>query len=166
MLLLVNLRQEMGPFTPLRLLYTTLVVSAGLLTFVPIQQALELPRLAWEGTLGTFLLFYTLAFVPPPTRWLLSLPDMPVYGLLIVALFETTSIITLPFLALLHQRRTRQRVHRIDVQQARRHSYEVGLLATGVVVLAGLRVLTWISALLLLLILVTMELLILSRKKT
>ncbi|MFN8566220.1 MAG: hypothetical protein U0Z44_01595 [Kouleothrix sp.] len=36
---------------------------------------------------GSFLLLYTLAFVPPPTAWLLELPELPVYLLLALGLF-------------------------------------------------------------------------------
>lgn len=165
LVLLVNLRQEVGILTPMRLLFVILVVTAGVLTFAPIQRYLELPRLTFEGTLGTSLLCYTVAFVPPPTDWLFSLPDMPVYGLLLLAVFETVAAIALPFVVLLRRRLIRQRVRRLALPPARRQSYEIGLFAAGVVLFASMRVLTWVSTLLLLLILATTELMILSRRQ-
>src|SRR5215207_8824589 len=67
------------------------LLLAGLLTFVPFQRQLGLPGLALEGIAGSFLLLYTLAFVPPPTAWLLALPDTTVYVLLALGLFWSIS---------------------------------------------------------------------------
>ncbi len=150
---------------PLRLLFYLLVVGAALCTFVPVQRALGLPALAREGTAGCGLLFYTLAFVPPPNDWLFALPDMPVYMLLMVAVFWSSSALVQPFVYVLRQHIVRQRGQRLNPATARRHAHEVGIIAAGVVVLAGLRVLTWISLLLLVLIVMTTELLWLSRGK-
>lgn len=163
LLLLADLRAETHPLAPQRMLFYALVLAAGLLTFVPVQQRMRLPRLALEGVAGTSLLLYTLAFVPPPTDWLLSLPDLPVYGLLIVALFWSAAAIALPFIYALSQRIFKQRARRLDLRRARRQAYEVGTLVASTAVLAGLRVLTWVSLLLLTLILVSAELLFLSR---
>ncbi|NJN67824.1 MAG: hypothetical protein HC884_14505 [Chloroflexaceae bacterium] len=138
---------------------------AGLLTFVPIERRMELPGLAVEGTGGTMLLFYTLALVPPPTGWWLSLPDLPVYGLLMLAVFWSAAATTLPFVHAIRQRVIQQRPRRLNVREAHRQSHEIGFLAASLVVLSGLRVLTVVSFLLLALIVVTSELLILARSE-
>jgi uncharacterized iron-regulated membrane protein len=122
-----------------------------------------LPSLAFEGVGGTALLFYTIAFVPPPTGWLLSLPDLPVYMLLILSLFWTSSAVVLPFVYAAGQRLFKHRARRRDFRRARRQSYEIGLLVACLAVLAALHVLSWVSLLLLVLILVIGELLLLSR---
>jgi hypothetical protein len=163
LLLLGNLHTEPDPLAPQRLLFYTLTLAAGLLTFVPIQYALSLPRLALEGVISTAVLLYTLAFVPPPTGWLLALPDLPVYALFIAALFWSTSAIVLPFVYAAGKRILRQRARRLDVRRARRQAYEVGALVACIALLAALQVLTWISLLLLVLILVMAEMLFLSR---
>ncbi len=46
--------------------------------------------------MGSSLLLYTLAFVPPPTGWLLSLPDTPVYLIFAAALFWSASALAMP----------------------------------------------------------------------
>ncbi|MCG8346210.1 MAG: hypothetical protein MI924_00335 [Chloroflexales bacterium] len=163
LLLLGSLHLERDPLAPQRLLFYVLVLAAGLLTFVPIQRSMELPGLAIQGVGGTALLCYTLAFVPAPNDWLLALPETPVYVLLMTALFWSVSAVALPFIYAAGQRIFQQRARRLDLRRARRQSYEVGTLAACVVALAGLRVLTWVSLLLLVLILVTAELLFLSR---
>lgn len=163
LLFLADLRAEISPLAPQRLLFYTLVLAAGLLTFVPIQRQLGLPYLALEGVGGAGLLLYTLAFVPPPNDTLLSLPDLPVYTLFILALFLSSSAIVRPFLYAIGQRLFQRRVRRTDTRRARRQSYELGLLCASAAALGGLRVLTWVSLLLVLLILITAEILFLSR---
>src|SRR5262245_36942961 len=74
MLLSANLENVSGLLAPARMIFYALVLAAGLLTFVPFQRRLGLPGLAFEGVAGSFLLLYTLAFVPPPTAWLLASP--------------------------------------------------------------------------------------------
>jgi uncharacterized membrane protein len=163
LLFLANLSAEADPLAPQRLLFYMLVLTAGVLTFVPIQHGLGLSSLAFEGIGGTALLFYTIAFVPPPTGWLLSLPDLPVYMLLILSLFWTSSAVVQPFVYAAGQRLFKHRARRRDVRRARRQSYEIGLLVACLAILAALRVLSWVSLLLLVLILVIGELLLLSR---
>ncbi|MFP4439901.1 MAG: hypothetical protein ACLFVO_21915 [Chloroflexaceae bacterium] len=163
LLFLADLRAEVSPLAPQRLLFYTLVLAAGLLTFVPIQRHMRLSRLALEGVGGTALLLYTLAFVPPPTGWLLSLPDLPVYVLLILALFWSSAALIRPFLYALGQRIFRQRARRMDVRRSRRQSYEIGLFCACIAILGGLRVMTWVSILLVTLILITAEIFFLSR---
>jgi hypothetical protein len=163
LLLLANLRAEAGFFAPQRLLFYALVLAAGLLTFLPIQSRMKLPGLALVGVSGTALLLYTLAIVPPPTDWLFALPDTPVYLLLFLGLFCTTSAVMLPFVYALGQRLFAQRVRQFDQQRAWRQACLVGTFVTCTAALASLRVLTWVSLLLLTLILVVAELLFLSR---
>ncbi|NTV64769.1 MAG: hypothetical protein HGA65_14740, partial [Oscillochloris sp.] len=66
----------LGPDLPLsspwRLGYYGLVLAAGLLTFGPVEYALAMPGLTVEGVVGAVLLLYGLAFVPPPSDWLLA----------------------------------------------------------------------------------------------
>ncbi len=165
LLFLVDLRAEDGPFTLQCVLFYVLVLAASVLTFAPLQQHMELPRLAVEGTTGFALLFHTLAFVPPPNGWLLSLPDLPVYALLITAIFLSTSALVLPFIYALRQRFIKKRAHRLDMRQARRQAYVAGGIAACGIILAGLRMLTWISFLLLVLIVLMVELMMLVRGK-
>jgi hypothetical protein len=151
---------------PPRLAFYALALSAGLLTFVPLQRQLRVPGLAFEGVAGAFLLLYTLAFVPPPTAWLLSPPDAPVYAVLGAAVFWCASALaTWPIYAL-GQRMFRQRARQHDRRRARRQAHEVGALVALAVGLAGLRVLTPLGVGILALILVVAELLFLSFVET
>jgi hypothetical protein len=151
------------PLSPQRLVYYALALAAALLTFVPIERALGMPGLTVEGVVGAALLLYGLAFVPPPTDWLLALPDLPVYALLIGALFLTGAAGSRPFNHVVGRRLVADRVRALDRRRVRRQSYEVGLLMAALAALAGLRVLTWVSVLLLALALTIAELLFLAR---
>ena len=149
-----------------RLIFCALVLAAGLMTFVPAQRLLRMPGLALEGVAGTFLLLYTLAFVPPPTGRLLVLPDTPVYLIFAAAVFWSVSaIVILPIYAL-GKRVFRQRARQYDSRRVRRQAHEVGILAAASTVLAGLRLLTLFGMALLLLILILAELLFLSFVET
>jgi hypothetical protein len=163
MLLLGNLSAEHDPLAPQRLLFYALVLMGGMLTFVPLQQHMRLPHLALEGVGGTAVLLYTLAFVPPPTGWLLALPDLPVYVLLIAGLFWSTTALVMPFVYAISRRIFRQRARQMDQARVWRQSSEIGFLVAGITILAGLRVFTWVSLLLLVFILFIAELLFLSR---
>ncbi|MFL5800397.1 MAG: hypothetical protein ACJ8CR_01505 [Roseiflexaceae bacterium] len=145
-----------------RLIFDLLVLLAGLLTFVPAQRSLGLPGLAFEGVAGTSLLLYTLAFVPPPTGWLLALPDTPVYLIFAAALFWSASAIALPAVYALGKWLFRQRARQYDLRRARRQAHEFGALAAASAGLAGLRLLTLFGMALVALILVVAELLFLS----
>ena len=166
MLLSANLEASHDLLAPVRVIFYALVLLAGLLTFVPFQRRMELPGLALEGVLGSFLLFYTLAFVPPPTAWLLALPDTAVYVLLALSLFWSISATAMPAVFALGRRAFRERARRYDLRRARRQAHELGLLAALCVGLAGLRVLTPVPVLLLALILAVAELLFLSFVET
>lgn len=163
LLFLAQLDREPDPFAPQRLYFCGLVFLASMLTFVPVEHTMQLTGLAVEGVFGTFMLLYTLAFVPPPTRWLLWLPDIPVYVLLTAALFWTVAAVVLPFVYVVGQRLLQGRARQHDLRRARRQAYEVGALAASAVILAGLGVFGWVSMLLVLLILVVAELLFLAR---
>ena len=151
---------------PVRIIFYVVILIAGLSTFVPIQRQLQIPGLAFEGVAGSALLLYTLAFVPPPTGWLLALPDTPVYIIFAAALFWTTSAVVMPLIYVLGQRIFRQRARKYDLHRARRQAHEVGLLLALCAILAGLRVLTALGVVLLILILVVSEMLFLSFVET
>lgn len=136
---------------------------AAAITFLPIEFRLGLPGLAWQGLLGWTLLGYILAYVPPPTGWLLDLPDLPVYLLLFVALFFAIAAGTLPLTFLAGRRMYQRRMHRLDLRRARRQAYELGVLAVALTVLGGLRVLSLFTGLLLVAIFILIEMLLLSQ---
>jgi hypothetical protein len=163
LLFLAGLHRETDPLAPQRLLFYALVLGATLLTFVPLQVGLRLPRLAFDGVVSLSLLLYTIAFVPPPTGWLLSLPDVPVYVLFLGLLFWSTATVVLPFTYAMGQRLFQQRARRSDTHRARRQAYEIGALVACIAGLAALNVLNWVSLLLLVLIVTMAELLLLSR---
>jgi hypothetical protein len=166
MLISANLDTIRELLAPARVIFYALVLVAGLLTFVPFQRRLGLPGLALEGVAGSILLLYTLAFVPPPTAWLLALPDTTVYVLLALGLFWSISAIAMPAIHALGRRVFRERARQYDLRRARRQAHELGLLAALCVGLAGLRVLTPLPVLLLALILGVVELLFLSFVET
>ena len=166
MLLSANLETAHELLAPVRVIFYALVLMAGLLTFVPFQRQLGLPGLALEGVSGSFLLLYTLAFVPSPTAWLLALPDTTVYVLLALGLFWSISAAAMPAIHALGRWAFRERARQYDLRRARRQAHELGLLAALCVGLAGLRVLTPVPVLLLALILGVAELLFLSFVET
>ena len=55
MLLSANLEATPALLAPVRVIFYSLVLVAGLLTFVPFQRQLGLPGLALEGVAGSFL---------------------------------------------------------------------------------------------------------------
>lgn len=146
-----------------RVLFYALALAAPALTFAPVERAAGLLGLTAEGTLGAGLLLYCLAFVPAPRDWLLALPDLPVYGLLLLALFFCAAAVSRPLIHGASLRMFRSRARALDGRRVRRQSYEVGLLVAVTAALASLRVLTWVSLLLLALALVIAELLFLSQ---
>jgi membrane glycosyltransferase len=162
-LLYVGNLQAEALVAPQRLMFYALVLMAGLLTFVPIERASGIAGLTIYGTASIALLCYTLAFVPAPHDSLLSLPDMPVYFLLLLAVFGSATAVATPFVYAIGRRVFRQRARQGDLGRTRRQAAEIGVFAAATVALASLRVLTWVSLLLLALILVIAELLFLSR---
>lgn len=147
---------------PERMVYYIIVTVAALLTFAPVERQFCLTGLTIEGVFGTTLLLYILAFVPPPTGWLLSLPEAPVYAVMSLAAFWFLSSLAMPLLYAAGQRLFRQRARRYDRRRARRQAYEIGLLAALIIVLAGLRTLTPVAVVLVALIIGVAELLFLS----
>ncbi len=150
------------PLSTPRLIYCGLALLAGLLTFAPIQARMRLPGLAFEGVAGAFLTLYMLAFVPPPTQWLLSPPDAPVYVLFAAGLFWLVAAAALPVCYAVGQRVFQARARQYDQRRAVRQAHEAGAAAAIYVLLAGLRILTPLAALLVLLIMVVAEFLFLS----
>lgn len=166
LLLLFDLRfATVGVFDVRRLFLIALVVIACVLTFGPVQLHMELPGMTVQGAAGIALFFYSIAFVPPPTGWIGSLPDMPVYFLLMLAVFWSIAAISVPFVYAVRQRLLQQRAARLDVRHAWRQAYEIGFLAVWVIVLAGLHVLTWISFSLVVLIVITFDLIFWPRRR-
>ncbi len=163
LLALGGLSPDLPHHSELRLLYYGLVVAAALLTFVPIEWSMRLKGLAIEGGVGASLLFYTIAFVPPPTAWLLSPPDMPIYALLIGAIMLCGAAISRPILYAIGRRIFTDRVRAFDQRRVRRQSYESGLLLAALAALAALRSFTWGNVLLITLAFMMAELLFLAR---
>lgn len=166
MLLTLNIGANINLLAPERLIFYVLVLAGGVLSFVPVQRHLRLPGLAFEGIAGTALLLYTLAFVPPPTGSLLSLPDLPVYLIIMLALFWSVAALAMPLTFLLGKRLFRQRARQYDTRRSRRQAHEIGALVALAAGMAGLRVLTPIGLVLLLLILVVTEMLCLAYIET
>lgn len=162
MLISFGVSAERSVLAPVRVIFYLLVLVAALLTFVPMQRQLRVPGLALEGVAGAFLLMYALAFVPPPTDWLLALPEMPVYVIFIAALFYCASALALPFVYAISARVFQHRMQRYDMRRARRQAHEVGALVALCAALAGLRVLTPLYIVLVALILIVAELLLLA----
>lgn len=163
LLLFGGLAGDETPLAPQRLLFYGLALAAPVLTFAPAERAMGLRGLTVEGTVGAGLLLYCLAFVPAPSDWILALPDLPVYGLLIMGLFLGAAAVSRPLIHAATARLFQARARAYDGRRVRRQSYEVGLLVAVVAALAGLRVLTWVSLLLLAVAFVIAELLFLSQ---
>jgi hypothetical protein len=163
LLLFGQVGAEADPLAAQRLVFYALGLAAPLLTFAPVERAAGLAGLTVEGTLGSALLLYCLAFVPAPRDWLLALPDLPVYGLLLLALFFCGAAVSRPLIHAASVRLFRSRARALDGRRVRRQSYEAGLLLATVAALASLRVLTWVSLLLLAVALLIAELLFLSQ---
>ena len=146
-----------------RLLFAVVWAVAALLAFAPVELRLGLPGLTWHGIMGWVLLGYILAFVPPPTGWLLELPDLPVYLLFFVACFYAVSSAALPLTYLLGRRLFARRMHQLDLRRARRQAREIGLLAVALMVLAAMRVLMPLTGVLVVAVIVLVETLMLSQ---
>jgi hypothetical protein len=165
LLLFGGLAGDEGPLAPQRLVFYALGLAAPILTFAPAERAMGLRGLTVEGTVGVGILLYCLAFVPAPSDWILALPDLPAYALLIMGLFLCTAAVSRPLIHAATARLFQARARAYDGRRVRRQSYELGLLVAVLAALAGLRVLTWVSMLLLTVALVIAELLFLSQFK-
>lgn len=158
LLLLVDLQRG----TAILPLFYGCMLAAPILTFAPIEQSLELPGLTIEGSIGSVLLLYSLAHIPAPNGSLLDLPELPIYVLLISAVFLCVSAVARPFISVISRRIFSQRARARDLRRVQRQSYEIGLLFALAATMAGLRVLNIISLLLLCLAIVIAELLFLA----
>jgi hypothetical protein len=152
MLFVGGIDRALHPLAPQRVVFCALALAAGLLTFAPLEARLRLPGLTFEGAAGTFLTLYTLAFVPAPTEWLLSPPDAPVYLIFAAALFWLVSAAALPVIFSIGRRIFLQRARQYDLRRARRQAHEAGAAVAACVLLAGLRLLTPLGMLLVILI--------------
>lgn len=166
LLLSASVGPAQPPLSQPRVVFYALALTAALLTFIPIERQLRVPGLALEGVAGAALLLYTLAFVPPPTGWLLSPPDAPVYVVLAAGLFWFVSAVAIWPVYAAGTRLFRQRARQYDLRRARRQAHEAGAIAALTVGLAGMRVLTPVGVLLLVLIVFVVELLFLSFVET
>jgi hypothetical protein len=150
-----------GQRAPEVLFAVVLATVAAICTFAPIQRRFGLPGLTIQGTFGAALLTFVLGAVPYPRGWIMSFPDTPVYVLLAIALFWSVSAVALPITYVLGMRVFRNRARRYDQRRARRHAYEIGAAAVALVVMAGLRVLTPVTGLLVVAIIIVVETLLL-----
>ena len=160
-LLLFGGLDTVAPLDPQRLLFYGLALTAPLLTFIPIERATGLLGLTVEGSVGLALLLAMLAIVPAPRAGLLALAELPIYGLMLLALFLSVSALVRPLIYQANLRFWPVRALPTNSRRVRRQSYEVGLLPVAIATLAALRVFTWISLFLVIIILVIIELLFL-----
>ena len=160
-LLLFGGLDTVAPLDPQRLLFYGLALATPLLTFIPIERATGLLGLTVEGSVGLALLLVMLAIVPAPRAGLLTLSELPIYGLMLLALFLSVSVLVRPLIYQVNLRFWTVRALPTNSRRVRRQSYEVGLLPVAIATLAALRVFTWISLLLVIVILVITELLFL-----
>ena len=160
-LLLFGGLDTVAPLDPQRLLFYGLALATPLLTFIPIERATGLLGLTVEGSVGLALLLVMLAIVPAPRAGLLTLSELPIYGLMLLALFLSVSVLVRPLIYQVNLRFWPVRALPTNSRRVRRQSYEVGLLPVAIATLAALRVFTWISLLLVIVILVITELLFL-----
>jgi hypothetical protein len=158
-LLLFGGMDTVAPLDPQRLLFYGLALVAPILTLVPIERATGLLGLTVEGSVGLALLLAMLAIVPAPRAGLLALSELPIYGLMLLALFLSVSALVRPLIYQANLRFWPVRALPTNSRRVRRQSYAVGLLPVAIATLAALRVFTWISLLLVLVILVIIELL-------
>lgn len=159
-LLIVGGLDTVAPLDPQRFLFYGLALAAPLLTLVPLERATGLLGLTIEGSVGLVILIVMLAIVPAPRAGLLALSELPIYGLMLLALFLSVSALARPLIYQANLRFWPVRALPTNSRRVRRQSYEVGLLPVAMAVLAALRVFTWISLLLVLVILLLTELLI------
>ena len=160
-LLLFGGLDTVAPLDPQRILFYGLALAAPLLTFLPIERATGLLGLTVEGSVGLALLLAMLAIVPAPRAGLLALAELPIYGLMLLALFLSVSALVRPLIYQANLRLWPVRALPTNSRRVRRQSYEVGLLPVAIATLAALRVFTWISLFLVIIILVIIELLFL-----
>lgn len=165
LLLTTNAAQGLGQIGGLQRVIAVGWGLAAFLTFAPLQWRLHLGGLTWQGIFGWGLLGYLLAWAPPPTNGLLDLPETPVYLLLFLAVFYAVAAAVCPIAFLLGQRLFSHRLQRLDVRRARRQGYEAGVLAVAVLAMAGLRVLTPLTGILLVVVMILLETLLLSQMR-
>ncbi|WP_298820775.1 hypothetical protein [Chloroflexus sp.] len=162
--MVIGLDLARGPnlLSPLHLIFHGMALVTGIITFFPLEKRLDLPGLTVEGALGSWLLLVTIAIIPAPTGTLLDPPDMPVYALMIFAVFLLVSAIVRPVIAALSRRWLALKAWARDNRRARREAYEIGLFAAMTLALAALRALDPIKLIALALMLVLVEIIFLS----
>ncbi|MGC8949979.1 MAG: hypothetical protein C0184_00515 [Chloroflexus aggregans] len=158
----VDLARGPNLLSPLHLVFHGMALLTGIITFWPLERWLGLPGLTVEGGLGVWLLLTTIAIVPAPTGTLLDPPDMPVYALILFAVFLCVAVLIRPVIAVLSRRWLALKAWALDNRRVRREAYEVGLFAAATLALAALRILDPIKLIALAIILVLVEIILLS----
>ncbi|MBO9339454.1 MAG: hypothetical protein J7464_12175 [Chloroflexus sp.] len=160
--MLIRLNLTDGSAIRWRLLFAIVAFITGITTFGSLERWLELPGLTVEGTLGVWLFLVTVAMIPAPTGTLLDPPDIPVYTLMLFAVFLCVAAICRPIIAVLSRRWITLRAWALDNRRVRREAYECGIFVATVLALAALRTLDPIKFIALAVILVLIEILFLS----
>jgi hypothetical protein len=144
----------------------SLLILAGLLTFLPLEQQHQLPGLTIEGTIGIWFGGIVIVLVPAPQGPLYDPVDLPLYLALLPAVTLTAAACSRPLVTAISSRLFAQRSWAFDPRRIRRQSFLIGLLTASTVVLGGLRLLTWLNMVLLLLVALLIELVFLALVRT
>jgi hypothetical protein len=145
-----------------RFVFLVIVALAAALSFLPFERRLGLRGLTAEGASATLLTVIVIVMVPAPNGWLLMPSETPVYVALALGITFATSAAALPWTYLAGQRFFRHRARRFDVGRARRQAFGIGVWVGLLVLLAGLHMLSAVTAALVLLMVAALELLWLS----
>lgn len=122
------------------LILATAAVAFG--TFAPVESHLRVHGLTVRGVFGLVLLTHVAVYVPAPTHSILSLAEIPVFGIVGIALLYTIGSLAMPILFVVGKQLFHRRSRRYDVRRAWRQATELGTLVMGCVVLIGLRAFT------------------------
>jgi hypothetical protein len=145
-----------------RVVFLAIVVLAAILSFLPFERRLGLRGLTAEGATATVLAIIVIVMVPAPNGWLLMPSEAPVYVALALSVTAAGAAAALPWTYLAGQRLFHQRARRFDVGRARRQALGLGVWMGLLVLLAGLHMLSVVTAALVLLMIAALELLWLS----
>ncbi|MBU6334569.1 MAG: hypothetical protein KGS47_09215 [Chloroflexi bacterium] len=145
-----------------RFVFLMIVALAATLSFLPFEQRLGLRSLTAEGASATVLTVIVIVMVPAPNGWLLMPSETPVYVALALSVTFAISAAALPWTYLAGQRLFRHRARRFDIGRARRQAFGIGVWTGLLVLLAGLHMLSAVTAALVLLMVAALELLWLS----
>jgi hypothetical protein len=144
----------------------SLLICAGLLTFLPLEQQHQLPGLTIEGTIGIWFGGILIVLVPAPQGPLYDPVDLPLYLALLPPITMTVAALSRPLVTLISSRLFARRSWAYDPRRTRRQSFLIGLLTASAAVLGGLRLLSWLNMLLLVLVALLIELVFLAVIRT